>query len=107
MIPVRKTDVALGKPLPYSLFDSNNKLLLKAGVIVQTQNQLDVLSERGLYRDHVATSLPSVTARAGQEGETKRESEKNGVNSISRRFACRSATSFNCRRPARMRSDTP
>jgi hypothetical protein len=79
MIPVRKTDVALGKPLPYSLFDSNNKLLLKAGVIVQTQNQLDVLSERGLYRDHVATSLPSVTARAGQEGETKRESEKNGV----------------------------
>lgn len=51
MIPVRKTDVVLGKPLPYSLYDQNNKLLLKAGVVVQTQNQLDVLSERGLYRD--------------------------------------------------------
>lgn len=79
MIPVRKTDVMLGKPLPYSLYDQNNKLLLKAGVIVQTQNQLDVLSERGLYRDTVAANMPQVTARAGQEGEAKAPSEKEGI----------------------------
>lgn len=79
MIPVRKTDVAIGRPLPYSLYDQNNKLLLKAGVVVQTQNQLDVLSERGLYRDTVSTSLPSVTARAAQENESRRESDKSGV----------------------------
>ncbi len=71
MIPVRKSDVALGKPLPYSLFDSNNKLLLRAGVVVQTQNQLDVLSAKGLYRDKVSTSLPPLTARAAQEREAK------------------------------------
>lgn len=79
MIPVRKSDVALGKPLPYSLFDSNNKLLLKAGVIVQTQNQLDVLSERGLYRDRVSKSLPAVTARAAQESEPKTDPDKAGI----------------------------
>lgn len=79
MIPVRKSDVAIGKPLPYSLYDQNNKLLLKAGVMVQTQNQLDVLSERGLYRDTVSTSLPSVTARAGQENEVRRDGDKSGV----------------------------
>ncbi|HEY9191629.1 MAG TPA: flagellar brake protein [Methyloversatilis sp.] len=79
MIPVRKTDVVLGKPLPYSLFDSNNKLLLRAGVIVQTQNQLDVLSERGLYRDKVSNTLPSVTARAGQDAEPKPEADKGGI----------------------------
>ena len=79
MIPVRKTDVVLGKPLPYSLYDQNNKLLLKAGVIVQTQNQLDVLSERGLYRDRVAANMPQVTARAGQDTDPKAASDKDGI----------------------------
>lgn len=51
MIPVRKTDVVIGRPLPYSLFDQDNNLLLREGVVVQTQNQLDQLSVRGLYRD--------------------------------------------------------
>jgi c-di-GMP-binding flagellar brake protein YcgR len=50
-MPVRKADVALGRPLPYSLYDGDRNLLLRAGCIVQTQNQLDQLSEKGLYRN--------------------------------------------------------
>lgn len=69
MIPVRKTDVVLGKPLPYSLYDQNNKLLLKAGVVVQTQNQLDVLSERGLYRDRMAANQVQAPSSIVPDGE--------------------------------------
>lgn len=69
MIPVRKTDVVLGKPLPYSLYDQNNKLLLKAGVVVQTQNQLDVLSERGLYRDRMAANQMQAPSSIVPDGE--------------------------------------
>jgi c-di-GMP-binding flagellar brake protein YcgR len=69
MIPVRKTDVVLGKPLPYSLYDQNNTLLLKAGVVVQTQNQLDVLSERGLYRDRMAANQVQAPSSVVPDGE--------------------------------------
>lgn len=69
MIPVRKTDVVLGKPLPYSLYDQHNKLLLKAGVVVQTQNQLDVLSERGLYRDRMAANQVQAPSSIVPDGE--------------------------------------
>lgn len=79
MIPVRKTDVVIGKPLPYSLYDHNNKLLLKAGVVVQTQNQLEVLSERGLYRDKAAVNTPPLTARAARDTEAKPEVERNDI----------------------------
>jgi c-di-GMP-binding flagellar brake protein YcgR len=75
MIPVRKTDVVLGKPLPYSLYDQNNKLLLKAGVVVQTQNQLDVLSERGLYRDRMAANQVQAPASVGPDGEPAPDKE--------------------------------
>jgi c-di-GMP-binding flagellar brake protein YcgR len=70
MTPVRKTDVVLGKPLPYSLYDQNNTLLLKAGVVVQTQNQLDVLSERGLYRDRMAANQVQAPASVVPDGES-------------------------------------
>ncbi|WP_018411876.1 flagellar brake protein [Methyloversatilis thermotolerans] len=63
MIPVRKTDVQLGKPLPFPLFDSGKQLLLPAGVILQTVEQVDALSARGLYREPAANS-PSHAADA-------------------------------------------
>ena len=69
MIPVRSADIRLGHPLPYSLYDINRKLLLRAGNIVATVNQLNVLSEKGLYKEKV--EVPVVTAREGKEGEKK------------------------------------
>lgn len=50
-IPVTAREVQLGKPLPWSLHDQRGMLLLKAGHIVQTENQLSVLLRDGLYRE--------------------------------------------------------
>jgi hypothetical protein len=43
--------IQLGKPLPFDAFDAEGKLLLRRGVVIDSQHQLDGLVERGLYRD--------------------------------------------------------
>jgi c-di-GMP-binding flagellar brake protein YcgR len=78
-MPVRKCDVVLGKPLPYSLYDGDRTLLLRAGCVVQTQNQLDKLSEKGLYRNPSALSgrgrRDAIESDADTMGEKVRESQ--------------------------------
>jgi c-di-GMP-binding flagellar brake protein YcgR len=49
--PVRKNEIEIGKPLPWPVFDKNKNLLLKDGFVVQTQRQLELLIENGLFRD--------------------------------------------------------
>jgi c-di-GMP-binding flagellar brake protein YcgR len=50
MIPIRKSDIALGRPLPWPVFDGDRRLLLRAGFTIETVAQLDELGRRGLYR---------------------------------------------------------
>ncbi len=50
MIPIRKSDIALGRPLPWPVFDGDRRLLLRAGFTIETVAQLDELARRGLYR---------------------------------------------------------
>lgn len=69
-MPVRKCDVALGRPLPYSLYDGDRVLLLRAGCIVETQNQLDKLSEKGLYRNPSAPVARDRRDAAESAGES-------------------------------------
>jgi len=41
----------VGRPIPFDTYDGEGKLLLRKGVVVNNQHQLDVLLERGLYAD--------------------------------------------------------
>src|SRR5512142_1702944 len=49
--PIRKNEIEIGKPLLWPVYDKNKNLLLRDGVVVQTQRQLDLLIANGLYRD--------------------------------------------------------
>lgn len=51
LIPVRKAEIALGKPLPWAVYDAQRILLLKKGAVVTSEHQLQVLTEKGLYRE--------------------------------------------------------
>lgn len=51
LIPVPPTEIALGRPLPWSVYDANGKLLLASGFVIESQNQLDGLIEGGFFRD--------------------------------------------------------
>lgn len=51
LVPVRKSEIELGKPLPFSVYDASRNLLLSRGVIVRSEHQIEVLLERGLFRE--------------------------------------------------------
>ncbi len=51
LTPIRKGDIEVGKPLPWPVYDRKKNLLLAYGHIVESQHQLDLLMENGLYRN--------------------------------------------------------
>jgi len=46
---VLRTDIQLGAPLPYSIYDKTGMLLLRAGFTINLERHLEVLLEKGLY----------------------------------------------------------
>ncbi|HEX4843270.1 MAG TPA: flagellar brake protein [Limnobacter sp.] len=49
--PLAKGEIELGKPLPFSIYDSQGVLLLAAGQTIANAKQLDDLSGKGLYHN--------------------------------------------------------
>lgn len=47
---LNENDVAIGKELPYSVYDAQGNLLLAKGHVISSPNQLNVLMSRGMYR---------------------------------------------------------
>jgi len=56
LVPVRKTDIELGKPLPFAAYDADRNLLLNRGIVVSTEHQVDVLMQKGLFRERMRSS---------------------------------------------------
>ncbi len=48
--PIRRSDVIIGKPLPWPIYDKNKKLLLRAGFVVESFDQVQRLIDAGLFR---------------------------------------------------------
>lgn len=40
----------LGRPLPWNVYDANGNVLLRQGYVIQTDNQLEQLFERGRFK---------------------------------------------------------
>jgi len=49
-ISVKRSDLTIGKAIPWSIYDKNEMLLLRKGFIIQSQRQLDRLLSCGLMR---------------------------------------------------------
>lgn len=47
--PVSPGDIRLGEPLPYAVYDGSGLLLLKAGFVINTDKQREVLINNGSY----------------------------------------------------------
>ena len=48
---IKMSDIVVGQPLPWNVFDADNKLLLRKGHVVDSENQIATLMERGLFVD--------------------------------------------------------
>lgn len=51
LIPVRKAELAVGKPLQQAIYDGNGKLLLAPGCVIESQSQLQGLLANGYMHD--------------------------------------------------------
>lgn len=74
LMPIRMADIEIGKPLPFAVFDSERHLLLNKGVVVVSQNQLEGLQAKGLFREE--TPERHIVRGALQPGEGEPEPAK-------------------------------
>ena len=51
LVPVRSSELAVGKPLPQAIYDWHGNLLLAAGCIIESSSQLEGLIENGFIQD--------------------------------------------------------
>lgn len=58
MVPVRKQEIEVGKPLPYTIYDANRNLLLRAGTMVVSEHQVEALVEKGMFRERKRSLVP-------------------------------------------------
>jgi c-di-GMP-binding flagellar brake protein YcgR len=66
LVPIKTTDLYVGRPLPWPVYDDNRRLLLKAGYIIESQRQLEMLVEKGLFRSTRPTSARPADEKKGQ-----------------------------------------
>lgn len=79
LMPVRAADIEIGKPLPFAVYDGDRNLLLNRGVMVTSMHQLEVLLEKGLFRERVrpnhgtphTDTLPTEPTEMGGGGGAK------------------------------------
>lgn len=72
LVPVRRADIELGKPLPFAAYDADRNLLLNRGVIVSSEHQINVLIQKGLFRERMRPK-----AVVGTDGLDKTADEGN------------------------------
>jgi c-di-GMP-binding flagellar brake protein YcgR len=82
-IPIRKSDIDIGKPLPWPVYNGDRQLLLKRGFVVETQSQLDGLAEKGLYRDSHGGDVGTPHRRSDDETVERAKSEQPAERSVS------------------------
>lgn len=63
MVPVRKAEIEIGKPLPFAIYDADGNLLLNRGVVVISEHQVEVLLKKGLFRERGRERTGHVSAR--------------------------------------------
>lgn len=67
LVPVKKTEIEVGKPLPWAVYGADHVLLLNSGVVVSSAHQIELLVEKGLFRENTRRPSSSDAIRAARE----------------------------------------
>lgn len=59
LTPVRKSEIEVGVPLPFALYDGHQKLLMQQGEAVDSEQQLQAMLNKGVFK-RKPTAAPSV-----------------------------------------------
>ena len=66
---IDKRWMAIGKPLPFSIYDSHRKLLLAQGHVVESERSLERLLEQGTYYKAEATAYSEEVVEEAADGD--------------------------------------
>ena len=83
---ITMSDIVVGKPLPWDVYDSNNKLLLRKGHVVQREQQVETLVVRGLFVAAKADSPSSAQAAPAAARHVERPSALRLINLATKRL---------------------
>ena len=73
-VAIKATDLCVGRPIPWPVYDDNRRLLLKSGYVIENQRQLDALLEKGLFRStRQAAARPTREQPKGQEEDANEQ----------------------------------
>lgn len=75
LVPVSRSDIQLGVPIPHSVYDRSGMLLLKAGFKINLERHLGVLLQNGLYFDQ-ATMITPVRPRESRPAAPMAEEQQ-------------------------------
>ncbi|MDP2154748.1 MAG: hypothetical protein Q8J61_02005, partial [Sulfuricella sp.] len=67
---IAMTDILMGRPLMWDVFDTNGALLLKKGYVIERSTQIEALVARGLYADVSTASARGQNNVVAQAQET-------------------------------------
>jgi len=73
-IPVRASDVEIGEPLPWPVYDDRGVMLLRAGHVVRSSLQLRRMIDRGAWHDP-PEEMPEAGGKLARRGGGQRERE--------------------------------
>lgn len=82
-IPIPKSEIDIGKPLPWSVYNGDRQLLLKRGFVIETQAQLEGLSEKGLFRDSRGGDAGALSRRSSPDSADKGKAEQTSERTVS------------------------
>jgi HD-GYP domain-containing protein (c-di-GMP phosphodiesterase class II) len=63
------SDIVIGEPLPWDIYDSSNKLLLRKEFIVESEQQIETLLARGLFAEAKPSASTSTTVVINRQVE--------------------------------------
>lgn len=49
-IAISRDDIEIGKPLPWSIYNRDRHILLRSGLVIESQSKLDALPDQEFYR---------------------------------------------------------
>jgi hypothetical protein len=77
LMPVRKADIKLYKPLTYEVYDAERNVLLKRGDTIVSERQVEELLAKGLFRERpmAAGGTNSQQEKKSSDGSGKPQSE--------------------------------
>jgi len=70
LVPIRSDELSVRTPLPWSVYDSRDNLLLVKGFVLESASQIEMMAQQGYFRDYGRASSRRSTGRSIRDGET-------------------------------------